>query len=323
MNSNSERIKLVIDTDPGIDDYHAITMALSSPNVNVLAITCVHGNASLENGLRNLHYLLQTLNRTDVPIYKGAQCSLTGPDRHAPHVHGEDGFGNVVKDQNIQLNLLQKEPAAVALCRLAKENDGELVIAAIGPLTNLFLAHRLEPEFSKHLKELYIMGGNGTLPNNSTLSIGFEFNFRCDPLAAAIVLEEFYIMPLIITYELTCMYSFSYEYIDGLFSKKNDSKKAGLFYSITKFLYDFYKANPQRKGLKSSDSVAMACVIDKSIILQTRKIYAVVEQNGTQTGGHMISDWYDHFKRQPNVEIVESIDFDKFKDLFKLCVDDC
>ncbi|CAF5120008.1 unnamed protein product, partial [Rotaria sp. Silwood1] len=147
----------------------------------------------------------------------------------------------------IQLNLLQEEPAAVALCRLAKENEGELVIATIGPLTNLFLAHRLDPEFSKRLKELYIMGGNGTLPNNSTLSIGFEFNFRCDPLAAAIVLEEFKIMPLIITYELTWI------------------KKAELFYLITKFLYDFYKANPQRKGLKSSDSVAMACAIDKSV----------------------------------------------------------
>ncbi|CAF1490781.1 unnamed protein product [Didymodactylos carnosus] len=316
--ARNKKIKLVIDTDPGIDDFHAITMALSSPNIDVLALTCVTGNTSLSNGVRNVHYLLQTLNRTDVPVYKGAECSVTGKYKYASHVHGDDGCGNATIGLNIELNLLQDEPAAMALCRLAKQYHGELVVAAIGPLTNLFLAHRLDPEFSKHLKELYIMGGNSVLPNYQTLSIGIEFNFRCDPLAASIV----HIMPLIISYELTCICSLSYDYIDSLFARKNESKKAKLFHSVSEFLYDFSKTDEQGSGFNSCDSVAMACVLDKSMILETRKVYAVVEQFGSCAAGHMISDWHNHFKRQPNVEIVENIDFEKFKKLFLLCVDD-
>jgi purine nucleosidase len=163
-------LKLVIDSDPGIDDCHAITMALSYPNVQVLGITCVTGNTSLVNGVRNIHYLLHALNRKDVPVFRGAERALDGGQKYAPHVHGEDGFGNATGGKQIDLDLLSNEPAAAALVRLARENRGELVIAAIGPLTNLFLAHRLDPEFSRNLKSVYIMGGNCTVPRFNTLS---------------------------------------------------------------------------------------------------------------------------------------------------------
>ena len=163
-------LKLVIDSDPGIDDCHAIMMALSHPNVKILGISIVSGNTSLVNGLRNIHYLLHTLNRSDIPIFRGAERALDGRRKYAPHVHGEDGFGNVSKDKQIDLDLLSDEPAVVALVRLARENRGELVIVAIGPLTNLFLAHRIDPEFSRNIKYLYIMGGNCTVPQFNTLS---------------------------------------------------------------------------------------------------------------------------------------------------------
>lgn len=187
----SNSLKLIIDTDPGIDDCHAIMMALSRPNVQILGITIVAGNTSLENGLRNIHYLLHTFNRTDIPVFRGADRALGGKQKTAPHVHGEDGFGNATKGKEIALDLLNDEPASMALVRLAKENRGEVVIAAIGPLTNLLLAQRLDPGFSENLKSLYIMGGNCTVPRFQTLSIGIEFNFACDPMAASRVLEEF------------------------------------------------------------------------------------------------------------------------------------
>jgi inosine-uridine nucleoside N-ribohydrolase len=163
-------LKLVIDTDPGIDDCHAIMMALSYPNVQILGISIVTGNTSVINGIRNIHYLLHAFNRKDIPVFRGADRAIDGTQKHAPHVHGEDGFGNTTKDKQIDLDLLSDELAAVALIRLARENRGELVIAAIGPLTNLFLAHRLDPEFSRNLKSVYIMGGNCTIPRFNTLS---------------------------------------------------------------------------------------------------------------------------------------------------------
>ena len=163
-------LKLVIDTDPGIDDCHAIMMALSYPHVKILGISVVTGNTSLDNGVRNIHYLLHTFNRKDIPVFRGADRAIDGMQKYAPLIHGDDGFGNATAGKQINLDCLSDEPAAAALVRLARENRGELVIAAIGPLTNIFLAQRLDPEFSRNLKSLYIMGGNCTLPRFNTLS---------------------------------------------------------------------------------------------------------------------------------------------------------
>ena len=163
-------LKLFIDTDPGIDDCHAIMMALSYPNVQIVGIGIVSGNTSLENGIRNAHYLLKAFNRNDISIFRGADRAINGLQKYAPHVHGEDGFGNATEGKQIDLALLSEETAAAALVRLAREHRGELVVAAIGPLTNLFLAQRLDPKFSENLKSLYIMGGNCTVPRFDTVS---------------------------------------------------------------------------------------------------------------------------------------------------------
>ncbi|CAF0989895.1 unnamed protein product [Rotaria sordida] len=327
LSSKTRPLKLVIDTDPGIDDCHAIMMALSYPNVEILGISIVTGNTSLINGIRNIHYLLHTFNRKDIPVFRGAERALDGRQKYAPHVHGEDGFGNVTKDKQIDLDLLSNEPAAVALVRLARENRGELVIAAIGPLTNLFLAHRLDPEFSQNLKYLYIMGGNCTIPRYNTLSIGIEFNFACDPLAASIVLEEFQTILRIITFELTCMMAIPFDMLDKEFLslKENpNNQKARLFSEVSQFLIDFSKASPTNPefyiGLASCDAVCLACVLDESIIEEIRHVYACVEPFGKLASGHMISDWFDHFKREPNVEIIANINKEKFYQLFRLCV---
>ncbi|CAF2805475.1 unnamed protein product [Rotaria sp. Silwood2] len=325
--SSKTPLKLVIDTDPGIDDCHAIMMALSCPNVEILGITVVTGNASLVNGVRNIHYLLHTYNRKDIPVFRGADRALDGRQKYAPFVHGEDGFGNATKDKTIDLDLLSNEPAAVALVRLARENRGELIIAAIGPLTNLFLAHRLDPEFSRNLKYLYIMGGNCTVPRYDTLSIGIEFNFACDALAASRVLEEFETILRIITFELTCMVTIPYDILDKEFLalKENpNNQKARLFAEVSQFLIDFTKTtenNPELYvGLNSCDSVCMACILDESIIEEKKHVYACVEPFGKLASGHMISDWYGHFKRESNVEIITNVNKEKFLKLFRLCV---
>ncbi|UJR26716.1 hypothetical protein I4U23_008031 [Adineta vaga] len=283
MTSSLTPLKLVIDTDPGIDDCHAIMMALSYSNVQILGITVVTGNTSLENGIRNVHYLLHTFHRKDIPVFRGADRALDGRQKYASHVHGEDGFGNAMGDKHIDIDLLSTEPAAVALTRLARENRGELVIAAIGPLTNIFLAHRLDPEFNRNLKSLYIMGGNCTIPRFNTLSIGIEFNFAADPLAASRVLEEFQTKMRIITFELTCMSTISFEKIDKDFRKKQTAK-ARLFSEVSEFLINFAKTeenNPELfTGLNSCDAVCMACVLDESIIKEVKHIYACVEPFG-------------------------------------------
>ncbi|CAF2978834.1 unnamed protein product, partial [Rotaria sp. Silwood2] len=286
-------IKLVIDTDPGIDDCHAIMMALSSSHVQILGLTIVTGNTSLDQAIRNAHYLLHTFKRDDIPVFRGVDRALDGLQKYAPHIHGDDGFGNATLDKDIKLDLLSDEPASVALVRLARENRGELVVAAIGPLTNIFLAHRLDPDFSRNIKRLFIMGGNCTMPHLDALSIGFEFNFKCDPLAAAIVLEEFHTTPILVPFELAVAAPFSFHFLDEeMFSKTDKSEKARLFNDVSQFLVDVCKNESELfgEGLVSCDSVCMACVLDDSVMIERRQIYACVEPIGIVASGHMIAD---------------------------------
>ncbi len=157
--------------------------------------------------------------------------------------------------------------------------------------------------------------------------VGIEFNFAADPLAASRVLEEFQTIIRIITFELTCMSTISFEMLESeLFPLKENphNRKARLFSEVSQFLIDFTKLDENNSelytGLNSCDSVCMACVLDESIIKEKKCVYACVEPFGKLASGHMISDWYGHFKRESNVEIITNIDKDKFEKLFRLCV---
>ena len=159
------------------------------------------------------------------------------------------------------------------------------------------------------------------------LLVGIEFNFAVDPLAASRVLEEFETTIRIATFELTCMSSIPYEMIESeMFPLKENpnNSKARLFAEVSQFLIDFCKTegdNPELfVGFVSCDSVCMACVLNESIIQEKKSVYACVEPFGKYASGHMISDWYGHFKRQPNVEIITNINQEEYLEMFKLCV---
>lgn len=141
------------------------------------------------------------------------------------------------------------------------------------------------------------------------------------------MLEEFQTNIRVVTFELTCMASIPFELIESkMLSLKSDpnNRKAHLFAEVSQFLIDFCKqcaTTPDTfLGFTSCDSVCLACVLDPSIIKETKRVYACVEPFGQVASGHMISDWYDHFKREANVEIITDIDKEKFIELFQSCV---
>ena len=159
------------------------------------------------------------------------------------------------------------------------------------------------------------------------LLVGIEFNFACDPIAASRVLEEFQTNIRVVTFELTCAATVPFELIESkMLSLKSDpnNRKARFFADVSQFLIDFTKQyendSDSYVGLNSCDSVCMACILDPSIIEETRRVYACVEPFGQVASGHMISDWYNHFKRQANVEIITNVNREKFIELFQLCV---
>lgn len=181
-------IKLLIDTDPAMgtknsdpEDSFAITFALNSPELEVVALTCVAGNVPVANGYANALHLLKLLGREDIPVASGPDLPLEPGRRPSQVAWLADGAArDVIVDP---ADVPTPKPDAVELiAKSAREAAGELVIAPIGPLTNIALALRAHPELRDQVKEIRVMGGAFTVGGNHTPFA--EFNFWADPEAA-------------------------------------------------------------------------------------------------------------------------------------------
>ncbi|XP_044055311.1 probable uridine nucleosidase 1 isoform X3 [Siniperca chuatsi] len=195
--------QVIIDTDCGIDDAQAIMMALAAPNIQIVGVTCVFGNAAVENVCQNVLRVLSICEREGIPVFQGAGGPLVGASNPLSDHFGSDGLGDVIENKDPQWEeKIQSEHAVNAMIRLVTENQKQVSLVALGPLTNLALAVRLDPCFPQKLKDLYIMGGNMEGIGNVTLCA--EFNFAKDPESAYIVLEEFLCPTYLASWEYSC-----------------------------------------------------------------------------------------------------------------------
>lgn len=159
-------MKMIIDTDPGIDDALAIALAHAMPQIELLGLTAVFGNTFVEQSSRNARYILDLLG-ADLPVAEGAKLPWGATDYNpSAHVHGPEGLGDQADIPQIGHNT--EENAAEFLVKMAAAHKGELVICAIGPLTNIADALKLDPDFATHVKQLVIMGGAFEVPGNIT-----------------------------------------------------------------------------------------------------------------------------------------------------------
>ncbi|XP_046404616.1 uncharacterized protein C1683.06c-like isoform X2 [Ischnura elegans] len=183
----------ILDVDAGSDDAVAIVMTASKlarreKGLEVVAITCVNGNTHLDNVVVNVLKTLKTMNRLDIPVFRGSSKSILRTPE-TDDFFGLDGFGDFLYEGAPDPRaLLQREHAVSALIRLVNANPGKINILAIGPLTNIALATRLQPNFMKNVKRIYVLGGAANGVGN--IKPGVEFNFYMDPHAAEIVFNE-------------------------------------------------------------------------------------------------------------------------------------
>lgn len=178
-------MKVVIDTDPGTDDALAIAMALNSPDLSVLGLTTVGGNASLAHTTRNALALVERLGRPGLPVSRGAARPLGGRFSYAYHYHGP---GGLTARQPRPTGAVMPLRAPDYLAYMAYAHPGDLVIIALGPLTNVARAIRGEPRMLEWVNHIYVMGGAVHVPGNVTPHA--EFNIYSDPVAAAEVLAS-------------------------------------------------------------------------------------------------------------------------------------
>jgi len=301
--------KIIIDTDPGVDDAHAILLALAHPEVSVEAITTVNGNVSLKHTTANA---LKTLDIAgmDIPVFAGCAAPLIRTPVDASFVHGTDGLG----DCNLPTSnrKVEKEHASNALVRLANEQSGEITLVAIGPLTNLAVALRLDPNLPVKFKKLVIMGG-AHYSRGNTDNVTAEFNFFTDPEAAEMVLAAWQ-MATILTWETTLAHMLTGEDLKRIFDLK--TAKSKFFEDTSRPIRAFIRDVLKQDVLFEPDGLAMAIAIEPQIIKHAETRFVSVELSGTHTRGQMCVDWMGTRKRPANAEIVMEIDQTRFMDLF-------
>lgn len=180
--------KLIIDTDPGVDDAFAIALAALSEDVDLLGVTTVFGNVPLESTTRNALRVLALCGRPDVPVAAGADRPLVHPQRRrAAHIHGSDGLSG----RSAALPEAGREPdpagAVSLLVSLLEAADKPVTIAPIGPLTNIALLLAAHPRVRDKIARIVVMGGG--LGGGNITAVA-EFNIWSDPEAARRVLVE-------------------------------------------------------------------------------------------------------------------------------------
>jgi pyrimidine-specific ribonucleoside hydrolase len=183
----STRIPIVLDVDTGVDDACALLLAALHPALDLKAVSCVGGNASVDDVVRNTLKVLQAAGRTEVPVARGAERPLLESPVDARHVHGDDGMGDLgwpeaelAADPRNGVELLRD------VCREAASAGQPVTLVPLAPMTNIALLLRTYPDVAQGIERIVFMGG-AAHAGNATASA--EFNVFHDPEAAAVVLD--------------------------------------------------------------------------------------------------------------------------------------
>jgi purine nucleosidase len=279
----SGRVKLLIDTDTGVDDAMAVVLGLLDPRVDVVAVTSVFGNVDVEKTTRNTAYILELLGREDVPLARGAAKGLLGTPQYAPFVHGEDGVGNAgFPEPALQPG---SEHAAQLIIRMAREHPGELVLVPVGPLTNVALALALEPDLPRLVREVVWMGGVVATPGN--VGPVAEADAVHDPEAAQMVFEAHWPVTMVgldVT-DTTLLTADDLARIEAA-----DTPAARYLARITPFYMDFYSQRLGFRACAMHSALAVAVAADPSLIIASVEAPVAVELWGRHTRGMTVAD---------------------------------
>jgi purine nucleosidase len=251
---------ILFDTDPGIDDAMALLMLARDPRAQLLGITTVFGNAPIDITTTNALALSERFG-IDVPVARGAHKALVRPEGDFPEIiHGRDGLGNV----GLVTAGQRKEERLAApqfISQLARQHSGELVLVAVGPLTNLALALELDPELIHHVKQVVVMGGAfGTLGHGGNMSPVAEANIYNDPHAADAVFTATWPVTLV-GLDVTHQVLMDTAYLDRL---GQEGGEEGQFIRDITQCYEAFYNHRTGGGIYSHDASAVACALDAS-----------------------------------------------------------
>jgi len=300
--------RIIIDTDPGVDDALTFLLALASPEVKLEALTTTQGNVTVEKGTRNALAVLELLGVSHIPVAQGTSLPLVGPLRASDQVHGQSGLGNARLPE--PTNQPVPQHAIDYLIERFLAEPGELSLFAIGPLTNLALAIRKEPRFASAVKELVIMGG--AIREGGNITPQAEFNIYADPHAAHIVFHSgmpITLIPLDVTHK-TMLYS---NQIDRL--KTIDSPVSRFIVDATADYVRYTESKTGIPGCALHDPLTLATVIAPEL-LTFEEHFVNVDISGGVSTGSTFADFYHTSGVPANMKVALDVRGDDFVELF-------
>lgn len=311
----NEKLPLLIDTDPGVDDALALLMAFDAPRHEVVALTIAAGNVGLKHTVANALKLCEVAE-VDVPVFAGCDAPLLHPAPDASYVHGRDGFGDIGYPPATRS--AEAEHAAQAIIRLSHAHAGRLVVCMLGPLTNLAVALKLDPTLPQRIGRIVVMGGAVTGQGNTTPTA--EFNIGFDPEAAWVVFEAFAAAgPVVEVADWEAVIRHGFLHTDVEAWLRADHPRARFYEAISRRTRE-WSAGLRGERWHAADALAMALVVapEHARTLERRPLR--VELNGVETRGATVVDWGRRSGRADNAELLMAYDQAAFEGLIRLAL---
>lgn len=302
-----QKIPVLIDTDPGMDDFVAIMLAASSEKLDIKGICAVAGNLALEKTSRNLRDIAGLLN-LEMPIAKGAAKPLNHELTTAEAFHGEEGLGSLrLETSNKEFD---ERYAWDLLYDVAKESKGKLNVIAVGPLTNIATAILKYPNIGKYIERITIMGGSAGKGNCTPTA---EFNIWGDPFAADIVFKS-KIPVTMVGLDATRDGLINGEEIEEILAVESKYSK-----EITSIFRDLHaiKKTHGVDGVMIHDAITVGAVIDPSLVSGDEYYVAIETREGLNYGRTVVDLDNSHRDKDKNVRVALKTDTEKFKNMLK------
>ena len=308
--------RVIIDTDPGIDDAAAILLALASPELSVEAVTTIFGNGPVESCTANARRILLAAGRTDIPVYQGAAKPLVRPPNAgwALHIHGNDALGNTGFPLPAESSKrTETRHAALEIIDRVMASPGEITIVALGRLTNVALALSLEPLLAQSVARIVVMGGAVHVPGN--VSTVASANLYEDPEAASIVYSSGASLAQV-GLDVCNKVNISRAQLDQI--RQTGTPTASLLAAATPSLHDSYVARgllKEEEGVRYNDLPAVAFIVAADLF-GCSDMFVEIEIHSPNARGQTVAQRAGPGIPPPNATVCLEVDGDRVARLF-------
>lgn len=299
--------KIIIDTDPGQDDAVALLLAMASPELDLLGITCVAGNVPLPLTARNARMVCELAGRSDIPVYAGCDAPLQRRLVTAEHVHGRSGLDGITLPDPV-MPLQDRHAVDFLIDSLRTQPAGTVTLVPIGPLTNIAAAFRRAPDIVDRVQQIVIMGGAYFEVGNTTPAA--EFNIFVDPEAAQVVFGaglDLVVLPLDVTHKALT----SRGWVERMRATGPVGRAVA---SWTDFFERYDRQKYGSAGAPLHDPCTIAWLLQPDLF-DGRRINVEIETEGRFTTGMTVADWWGVTDRAPNALFLREVDATRFFDL--------